>query len=394
MGPFFYLFLLFSIFGQVVVGAKNIVAASCQRTNTQMLLHDRTSLRALDAKSWERQAFQDFEVVVADKSRLFPCTLGVAGLAANQLRFHFIEQDPSSAAAASRLAAALQSYVPCARTFGKNTSLVVVFRQSRDLGVEVYESIFWGLLNALHRLDSRPWPSEIPTETEHERWEFSFAGEPLFVVCNTPSHKLRLSRHAGNFMLTFQPRWVFDEVIGPQAPHSARIKNEIRRRLAAFDAVPPSLDLGAFGEDGNREWKQYFLPDSNQPRAAGCPFHKSSGLTQPHVISTSIRSLERVVGDLLPPTGAVEVQRDTPWRVHALHRHPVHETLHVIEGCIEFQVGGSTFRCGPGDRLLLPAETPHSSRAGEEGCLYVIAARIVMPVGDFVARAEELVDVE
>lgn len=374
--------------------SKNIVTDSDSRTETLMFLHEKNSVIALSPESWERQAFHAFETAMADRQRPFPCTLGIAGLAANQLRFHFITHDPVSDEAAREVAAALQSYVPCARGFGKNTSLVVMFKQSQDLGLPAYEALFWRLLNAVHQLDARPWPDDIPRDTESERWEFSFAGEPMFVVCNTPSHKQRASRHAENFMVTFQPRWVFDGVIGPQAPNSDRIKGEIRRRLAAFDAIPPSPDLGAFGEAGNREWTQYFLGDTNEPRTSGCPFHPRPLSQAPSVIRTAMHRLDQVVDDLLPPTGAVEVQRDTPHRIHGLHRHGVDETLHVVEGQIDFQVAGTTIPCGPGDRLLLPSQTLHASKAGPQGCLYVIATRTVPVQGQACVHQLETVDVQ
>lgn len=194
-------------------------------------------------------------------------------------------------------------------------------------------------------------------------------------------------------MITFQPRWVFDGVIGPQAPNSDRIKAEIRRRLAAFDALPPSPDLGAFGEAGNREWTQYFLGDTNELRTTGCPFQSRSQGQAASVIRTSMCRLDQVVGDLLPPTGAVEVQRDTPHRIHGLHRHGVDETLHVVEGQIDFQVADATFQCGPGDRLLLPSETLHASKAGPQGCLYVIATRTVPAQAQACVHQQESVDV-
>lgn len=95
------------------------------------------------------------------------------------------------------------------------------------------------------------------------------------------------------------------------------------------------------------------------------------------IVRSGRSELEDVVGELLPETGSVEVQRDTPGREHALHTHPTDETLHIVAGSIGFEVAGERSECGPGDRLLLPAGTPHASTAGPEGCLYVIALRMV-----------------
>lgn len=94
------------------------------------------------------------------------------------------------------------------------------------------------------------------------------------------------------------------------------------------------------------------------------------------ILRTGRSGLEEVVAELLPETGSVEVQRDTPGREHPTHTHPTDETLHVVAGAITFEVDGERSACGPGDRLLLPAETPHSSVAGPKGCRYVIAMRM------------------
>lgn len=219
----------------------------------------------------------------------------------------------------------------------------------------------------------------IPVNPNNSLWEFSFSGEPIFVVCNTPSQKARRSRYSKNFMITFQPRWVFDGVIGSDAPNSDKIKNEIRRRLSLFDDIQPSPDLDAYGSNDNHEWKQYFLQNTNELKTHGCPFHSGANNQQPEVVSTNIKSLEEVVTKLLPPTGSVEVQYDTPFRVHERHHHAVDETLHIIHGDITFEYGVTAVTCGPGDRLILLAMTPHRSKAGKNGCLYAIATRIVRP---------------
>ncbi|HEX6289366.1 MAG TPA: cupin domain-containing protein [Herpetosiphonaceae bacterium] len=94
---------------------------------------------------------------------------------------------------------------------------------------------------------------------------------------------------------------------------------------------------------------------------------------QAQIVRGSSLSLEEAVMELLPPTGSVEVQRDTPGREHPTHTHPTDETLLIIKGQITFTVGDRSEQCGPGDRLLLPKGTLHSSVAGPEGCLYIIA---------------------
>jgi mannose-6-phosphate isomerase-like protein (cupin superfamily) len=99
----------------------------------------------------------------------------------------------------------------------------------------------------------------------------------------------------------------------------------------------------------------------------------------PEVVSTNIKDLQTTVFDLLPPTGSIEIQFDSPNRVHEQHSHPVDETLHIIQGEITMEYGGIETTCIAGDRLLLPAKTIHRSKAGKDGCLYVIASRIIRP---------------
>ena len=96
-------------------------------------------------------------------------------------------------------------------------------------------------------------------------------------------------------------------------------------------------------------------------------------MTEPRIVRGEAVPMERAVLELLPETGSVEVQRDTPARTHELHTHPTPETLLVVDGSITFRWDGIEAECRPGDRLLLPPETVHGSTAGPDGCLYVIA---------------------
>jgi uncharacterized protein len=100
---------------------------------------------------------------------------------------------------------------------------------------------------------------------------------PMFVVANTPTHERRASRYFESLAITFQPRFVFDDL----AEDSAQGKNArkiIRARLSDYDALPPTPLLGSFGAPGNREWTQYFLDDDNASHATEgrCPFTQST----------------------------------------------------------------------------------------------------------------------
>ncbi|TYR80565.1 cupin domain-containing protein [Priestia megaterium] len=85
-------------------------------------------------------------------------------------------------------------------------------------------------------------------------------------------------------------------------------------------------------------------------------------------------SLEEVIEELLPSyTGYVEVQHDVPSQEHPTHIHPTDEILHIIKGSIYFTVEHETTLCEEGDRIFLPKQTYHSSKAGSNGCTYVIS---------------------
>ncbi|SFS54176.1 cupin domain-containing protein [Marininema halotolerans] len=97
--------------------------------------------------------------------------------------------------------------------------------------------------------------------------------------------------------------------------------------------------------------------------------------TAPRIEHGPSVTLEDAVMQLLPETGSVEVQRDTPRREHPTHTHPTDEILFIVKGSITFFAEGIEETCHSGGRLYLPKSTPHSSIAGDEGCLYIIALR-------------------
>jgi quercetin dioxygenase-like cupin family protein len=68
---------------------------------------------------------------------------------------------------------------------------------------------------------------------------------------------------------------------------------------------------------------------------------------------------------------------NAPGYVYGVHSHPYHKVLYCVRGSIRFTVepAGPSFHLRPGDRLELPAGTPHSAVVGPEGVTCAEAAR-------------------
>jgi quercetin dioxygenase-like cupin family protein len=66
---------------------------------------------------------------------------------------------------------------------------------------------------------------------------------------------------------------------------------------------------------------------------------------------------------------------DPPGADYTPHQHDRDESLWVVAGEITFGALGGELRLGAGDRLMLPAGTVHSARAGSAGATYLIGER-------------------
>ena len=212
--------------------------------------------------------FSEFEAQMSSEARPFPCVFGVAGHRQDQLRYLFL--DPYDVEV---LGEQLAQYVAESRSYGPNTSLIVFTRPRPVQTLDAYYRKMWLTLDQLARLDKSPWPAEIPEQIDHPMWEFSFAGEPIFVVCTTPAHVMRQSRRSSAFMLTFQPRWVFEKILGTEKAANAAFA-EVRKRLIPYDSTSPSPAARTLRRS-RRPRVPAILPARRQPMpAAGCPFAK------------------------------------------------------------------------------------------------------------------------
>ena len=221
---------------------------------------------------WGPTCLDDLVEALLSTESPFPCTFAVAAAKKRTLRFGFVD-DLDDVRAWTSLTTVISTYLDTYQSLSKDTSLVVFFRpQPQVRPIEEYHAKFWSVLQYLHDHDPHRWPADVPEDPDHPMWEFSFGGTSIFVVCNTPSHTRRRSRYSPGFVITFQPRWVF-EGLAPESARGAAARRVIRKRLRAFDGTAPSAALGNYGDPANREWRQYFLPDKNTDAEMGCPFH-------------------------------------------------------------------------------------------------------------------------
>jgi len=226
---------------------------------------------------WQQSAYRDFAATIADEANTFPCVPARMGFLSNHLRYSFVG-DPREEQSIRTLAQCLKDYAKSSQTYGKYTTLAVFFQTPNDMltsfKVSDYQHLFWTILNNLTKIDDIDWPKEIPTDPTHTEWEFCFNGDPYFISCATPAHKLRRSRHFSTLLMAIQPRWIFEE-INDTTVFGQKFKKLIRQRIADYDALPGHPDLKWYGQEDSYEWKQYFLSDDNHSPSK-CPFSRMS----------------------------------------------------------------------------------------------------------------------
>lgn len=221
---------------------------------------------------WEEETFAEFKERMLSTETPFPCIFGVEAVSRGTLRYGFNHE--SLDGQADRLSMMLREFTDIAPSLGKRTSLVVFFKQIPDqINHKTLFTWFWNLLQKTTQLDSEPWPEKISSNPDTPTFEWSFNGQPMFVVVNTPIHNARTSRYFSTVAITFQPRFVFDDIAeGTERGDAAR--KIIRARLKEYDSTPITPLLGSYGDQDNREWNQYYLDDGYLIEDLNhCPIH-------------------------------------------------------------------------------------------------------------------------
>ncbi len=220
---------------------------------------------------WGSDALAALKALIGRLEPRFPCIYGARALRSGALSYTLV--GGTDADALDELAVDLEHYLASIQHRPDLTSLLAIFPpEDPPFGLDVYRRRFWKVLGELHERDTCAWPAEIPTDPEDGRWEFCFGGEPIFVFASCPAYEQRRSRRTDNFMIAFQPRYMFERLVEKRSQLEKAL-TLIRKRVVAFDDVPPHPAMGLYGEDGNVEWRQYMLPDTNEPIVGRCPMH-------------------------------------------------------------------------------------------------------------------------
>lgn len=255
-------------------------------------------LESGDLADWQAARYRAFRETMTDESAPFPCYFAVEAQREGSFRYVF-PGPPDDDAVRSELADALAAFLDRYKSVEPYPALVALFRppdgaldgdaleedalddapaEGRTetppadvLPAETYKRQFWDVLRSLQARDPEPWPTTVPTDPGHPKWQFCFAGEPLFLVGRAPFYERRRSRYAPyGLEITVQPWGIFDGLTGlDDAGQEAR--TIIRERLASYDDVPMHPDAGDFVDPRKREWKQYLLPETNEESVDRCP---------------------------------------------------------------------------------------------------------------------------
>ena len=215
-------------------------------------------------EGWKLEAYEQY------KARLhapeYPCFFGQTGEARGEMIYTFIAEG------------GLHEFVRNMRQFvtligappHERSSLVAFFEPDPSVTDHLsFVARFWQILQFLHDHDRGPVTDKTP---DHPLWEFAFGACEMFVVGASPTYQHRRSRNLGpGMVLVFQPRSLFIDPATSQ-PIAAPVRQRIHKRMMAYDGMTVHPDIGFYGNISNREWKQYALPDDNEPEAGVCPF--------------------------------------------------------------------------------------------------------------------------
>ena len=229
---------------------------------SRVLDQDRLGLPVED--NWKLDAYEHYRARL--RAPEYPCFFGQSGEARGEMLYTFI-----TASNLLEMVTNMRRFVTLIGTpHHARSSMVAFFEPDPSMADHTsFVNHFWQVLQLLHEHDRHPAPETTPDDP---LWEFAFEGCEMFVVGASPTYQRRRSRNLGpGMVLIFQPRSLFVDPATSQ-PIAATVRQRIHKRILSYDGMAVHPDIGFYGDNRNREWKQYALPDDNEPEIGACPF--------------------------------------------------------------------------------------------------------------------------
>jgi FPC/CPF motif-containing protein YcgG len=230
---------------------------------------DQGELGMNPGERWKFDAYEQYKTRI--RATDYPCFFGQSGEARGEMLYTFV-----AAGCFHELLTNMQQFVSLIRIPQyERCSLIAFFEPDSSIANHAsFVTRFWKILQLLHEHDS---DSSVDKSPDDPLWEFSFQGSEMFVVGTSPTYRRRRSRNLGpGIVLVFQPRSLFIDPATSQ-PIAPSIRQRIHKHMLAYDGMSVHPDIGFYGDAANREWKQYALPDDNEPEKDACPFHARTG---------------------------------------------------------------------------------------------------------------------
>jgi FPC/CPF motif-containing protein YcgG len=215
---------------------------------------------------WKLEAYEQYRAKL--RAPDYPCFFGQGGETRGEMLYTFVAEGKLE-----ELVTNMRQFVDLIGTSHyERSSLIAFFEPNPSIADHaLFVARFWQILQFLHENDIDHTMDRTP---DHPLWEFSFEGCEMFVVGGSPTYRLRRSRNLGpGIVLVFQPRSLFIDP-ATSRPIAASVRHRIHERMLAYDGMPVHPNIGFYGDSINREWKQYALPDDNEPETGTCPFHQ------------------------------------------------------------------------------------------------------------------------
>lgn len=217
---------------------------------------------------WFEGAYRGLRKIILGTSPLFPCYFASIAERHGSCTYSFLkrgeELDPNV------LYKIIEDFLLVAKDL-RPFPVLALFVQTEGItkSLEEDEILFWEIINNINktRTDSRSAAEANPSSPH---WLLKYKDIPIFVTGHSPYYKNRLSRFADQCLtLVIQEKKNLKRI--SEDPNRIReVMGQIREFVDEYDTIPRCPLLGFYGNENVFDWKQFWLPDSNDIEDTPC----------------------------------------------------------------------------------------------------------------------------